>query len=166
MSMGSNPFQQLGAAHHSAVTQQAQGGGGGGYASNAGFLNGGGTFVAVGGGGGSRALTGAERALLDLVREIDGAHGDLAAHNACVMAINYLKRKVRTKVMKTYALELRMDFADKARHDDLVKAMRQSAKLLFTQASLLSDGRTPEVALRCEDFFEGTAELEVVTDDE
>lgn len=159
MSMGSNPFQQLGAAHHNAanpsvtITSNNTGGGGG-----VGFINGSGMF--------NRALTGAERSLLDLVREIDAAHGDLAAHNACVMAINYLKRKSKGRAMKTYALELRMDFADKARHDDLVKAMRQSAKLLFTQASLLSDGRTPEVALRCEDFFEGTAELEVVTDDE
>jgi hypothetical protein len=106
--------------------------------------------------------------LLDLFKTILTVDGQIAAHNAlqaCIKHVNN-RRHNWSNPMRTYQLGLRMDFADKARHDELIKLMRQSAKLLFTQASLLSDGRTPEVSLACEDFFEGTSELEVVTNED
>ena len=67
---------------------------------------------------------------------------------------------------KTYSLDLKIDFEDQTRHAMMEKLLRRLAKQVLTQATLLADGRQPQVALRSEDFFMGNDEIQVVREDE
>lgn len=167
--MGNSPYAQLGAVHQSQATPVNQ------LPSSIPNLNaniGAGQSVLSSGVGSTlrNQWRGPAETYINAIGEqldkIFKEHGQMAAHNAAVTALNQISRRLNSKAldMRTYSLDLRIDFNDKARHDDIKKAMRRAAKQLFTQASLLSDGRTPEVALRSEDFFEGTSDIEVVTE--
>jgi hypothetical protein len=59
------------------------------------------------------------------------------------------------EVRKTYMVSLKIDFDDEKRHGIMLKLARQAGRLLLTQASLIADNRPPQVAIECDDFFEG-----------
>lgn len=57
---------------------------------------------------------------------------------------------------KTYNIGIKADFDDPTRHKALLKALRKQARMLLTQANLLSDtGRPIQVSVETDDFFEG-----------
>lgn len=62
---------------------------------------------------------------------------------------------------RTYAIELKINFNDDARHDVAMKMMRKIARQVLTQSTLISDGREPMVALKTEDYFEGITDQDL-----
>lgn len=67
---------------------------------------------------------------------------------------------VHDAMRKTYNIGIKAAFDDPNRHKALLKACRKTARLLLTQANLLSDtGQPIQVSVETDDFFEGgTAE--------
>lgn len=65
--------------------------------------------------------------------------------------------------MRTYKIELRMDFVDESKHDQMIIIARQTAQELVTAAYLMMDKRKPLITLETGDMFEGNKEIEVVT---
>jgi hypothetical protein len=80
------------------------------------------------------------------------------------LLLKYLTSMRSTDAMsrRTYTIDLKIDFEDNTRHEIATKMMRKAARNILTQSNLIADGRPPQVALRSEDFFEGTDELGVV----
>lgn len=71
----------------------------------------------------------------------------------------------RSKMRRTYTLEVKIDFDDESRHDQMRKVLREAGRSAYALAMLLADNRQPQIALRSEDFFEGTQEI-LIKDDE
>lgn len=67
--------------------------------------------------------------------------------------------------LRTYTIELRVDFDSKDKEEIMLASARQSAKQLFTTASLIADNRKPDIALTCGDLFLGAQEIDLTTDD-
>jgi hypothetical protein len=59
------------------------------------------------------------------------------------------------QMRKTYTIDLKIDFDDDTRHKVMLHLSRKMARMLLTQAALIADNRQPQVALTCDDFFEG-----------
>lgn len=74
-------------------------------------------------------------------------------------------RDGRSKMRRTYTLEVKIDFDDESRHDQMRKVLREAGRSAYALALLLADNRQPMIALRSEDFFEGTQEI-LIKDDE
>lgn len=55
--------------------------------------------------------------------------------------------------MKTYKIELRVNFQDKTRYDAILEIVRESARELLTTAMLLKDKREPRIAVQAGDLF-------------
>lgn len=66
--------------------------------------------------------------------------------------------------MRTYKIELRVDFLDKDKFKHLEAAAKTAAKHLYTQALLLQDKRAPQIALEGSDFFSSTEEISLADD--
>lgn len=66
--------------------------------------------------------------------------------------------------LRTYTIELRVDFDSKDKEEIMLASARQSAKQLFTTASLIADNRKPDIALTCGDLFEGSKEISLIDD--
>lgn len=71
----------------------------------------------------------------------------------------------RSKMRRTYTLEVKIDFDDESRHDQMRKVLREAGRSAYALAMLLADNRQPQIALRSEDFFEGTQQI-LIKDDE
>ena len=59
----------------------------------------------------------------------------------------------------TWHVEVRTDFADKKKDKLFEKALRQMAHEALATASLLADGRKPDIALSTNDMFVGSKDL-------
>lgn len=75
-------------------------------------------------------------------------------------------RDGRNKMRRTYTLEVKIDFDDESRHDQMRKVLREAGRSAYALAMLLADNRQPQIALRSEDFFEGTQEILIKDDDD
>lgn len=64
-----------------------------------------------------------------------------------------------------YTVEIRADFSDETKHAVFKKAIQQSARFMFAQASLLNDGIKPECAIYAHDYFLGHADIAMLDDD-
>jgi hypothetical protein len=65
--------------------------------------------------------------------------------------------------MRTFTIELRVDYDTPEKNDIMRNAAREAARILFTQANLIAEKRRPHIALHSSDFFEG--EQEITLDD-
>ena len=70
------------------------------------------------------------------------------------MAVPGVRREGQD-MRKTYKIELKIDFEDEKRHKIATHLMRKAARGILTQATLIADGREPQVAFISDDFFEG-----------
>lgn len=61
--------------------------------------------------------------------------------------------------MRTYTIELRVDFSEKENYELLLTSVREAAKGMLTTAVLLSDKRKPQIALQTGDLFEGNEDI-------
>jgi hypothetical protein len=68
--------------------------------------------------------------------------------------------------LKTYIIELRIDFNDDARADLMLTGVRQQAKELLTTARLLADGRKPDISISNNDIYIGREEIDLFTKEE
>jgi hypothetical protein len=68
--------------------------------------------------------------------------------------------------MRTYTIELRIDFDDDVENkkDVMNKAVRMAAKHLLGSAIIISDKRKPEISAQYDDFWVGTSEIELEDD--
>jgi hypothetical protein len=68
--------------------------------------------------------------------------------------------------MRTYTIELRVDFDDDADTKKLTmdKAVRMAAKHLLANALVISDKRKPEITAQYDDFWIGTEEINLEED--
>lgn len=66
--------------------------------------------------------------------------------------------------LRTYTIELRIDFDSEDKAQIMLDSVRQSAKSMLATAMLLADNRKPDIALTCGDLFEGSKEISLVDD--
>lgn len=64
--------------------------------------------------------------------------------------------------MRTYVIELRADFVEEDKHDILLEAAREAARVMLATAMLLKDKRDPQVTLQTGDMFESNKDLEII----
>lgn len=69
--------------------------------------------------------------------------------------MNFIDPPKEDSVRKTYKIELKIDFEDASRHKIAMHLMRKAARGVLTQATLIADGRQPQIGFFCDDFFEG-----------
>lgn len=102
----------------------------------------------------------------DIRRGIDAATAKLPAKFSRRATRRLLRRKLQSwdKIMshKVYRVELKIDFADDDRHQQMLELAKSAARDLFTTASMLQDGtRKPLIALITDDMFLGTEEINI-----
>ncbi|WP_454627705.1 hypothetical protein [Bradyrhizobium cenepequi] len=68
--------------------------------------------------------------------------------------------------LRTWTIELRVDFDGKEKEEIMLKAMRSAAKGLITTATLIADTRKPDIALSSSDMFVGAEEISMFEDGE
>lgn len=66
--------------------------------------------------------------------------------------------------LRTYKIELRVDFDDETKNPIIEAAMRMAGKHVLTSAMLLADKRAPTIALWGGDMFEGEKEINLADD--
>ena len=68
--------------------------------------------------------------------------------------------------MRTYTVELRVDFDDDTdtKKATMDKAVRMAAKHLLANALIISDKRKPEITAQYDDFWVGTEEINLEDD--
>lgn len=64
--------------------------------------------------------------------------------------------------MRTFQIEIRVDFQDESKYDHITAAARDAARGLLATAMLLKDKREPQASLQTGDLFEGNKELELI----
>jgi len=73
-------------------------------------------------------------------------------------------RDMEEDMRKTYTISLKINFNDDSRHDDAMEMMREAAREVYAKATLIADGRQPQVAFQTEDYFEGVDDKALLTD--
>lgn len=63
--------------------------------------------------------------------------------------------------MKTYTIELRADYVDEEKHDVLLEAVREAARVMLSTAMMLKDKRDPQIMLQAGDMFEKNKDLTI-----
>lgn len=91
---------------------------------------------------------------------MDKVYGEVQTKKAlayvlATMPLNLNDRKEINNMMRKYKIELAINFDDDSRHKIALHMMRKTARTVLLQASLLSDGRDPQVIFESGDFFEG-----------
>lgn len=66
-------------------------------------------------------------------------------------------------MFRTYTVELRVDFDEDDKHDIMLDAVRDSARVILATAMMLKDKRDPTIALQAGDIFERNKDLELET---
>ncbi len=68
--------------------------------------------------------------------------------------------------MRTYTIELRVDYQDNEKYDIMLEAMRTMARDTMATALMLKDKRDPQVAFSSSDMFSKDESLELITPEE
>jgi hypothetical protein len=66
--------------------------------------------------------------------------------------------------MRTYMIELRVDFEDKEKEEIMLTACKAAAKHVFTTAVLIADKRKPQIALQSGDHFAPAEDIMLADD--
>ena len=68
--------------------------------------------------------------------------------------------------MKTFTIELRVDFEEKSEEKDaiMLEAAKAAAKHLYTTALLISGKRKPDIGMHTSDMFAGSEEISLAED--
>ena len=67
--------------------------------------------------------------------------------------------------MKTYKLELKVDFQDEDKYKIIEQQLERAAREILAVAVIIQEKRKPQIALHSEDFFKGNEELEIVSEE-
>lgn len=65
--------------------------------------------------------------------------------------------------MRTFTIELRVDFQDSEKYDAMLDLARQAARELMATALLLRDKRDPTIAFSTGDMFSKDENMEIIT---
>lgn len=65
--------------------------------------------------------------------------------------------------MRTYKIELRVDFDSEEKYEIVLQAAREMARNLLSTSMLLKDKRDPQISLESGDMFERNTDLEILT---
>lgn len=84
-------------------------------------------------------------------------------YSAMVIALSNWEKHM---AMKTYRIELKMDFNDSSNHEIMLGIAKQYARDLLASAMLLQDGRKPAVALMTDDSFVGPEQIDLMDQSE
>lgn len=63
--------------------------------------------------------------------------------------------------LRTYKIELKVDFNDAGRFEAMEIALRQAARTILTTAMMLQDSRDPQIAFSSANMFMGTEQLKI-----
>lgn len=74
----------------------------------------------------------------------------------------YINWEGTTVTLRTFTIELRVDYDDKSKDELIKKAAVEAAKHLFTTALLISDKRKPLIGVSGSDFFAGKEEIDLM----
>jgi hypothetical protein len=70
----------------------------------------------------------------------------------------------RDKMQRQYTIDLRVDFSDPNKNDDLRKAVARAARHVWTVAKLIADGQEPQIAAYSDDHFSGHEDISILDD--
>lgn len=65
---------------------------------------------------------------------------------------------------RQFTVEIRVDYHDDQKNEEMRKALLRAARNLYATASLLKDTVQPEVAIFSDDFYHGHQELKLMDD--
>lgn len=68
--------------------------------------------------------------------------------------------------LRTWTIELRVDFDGKDKEAIMLSCARSAAKNLLTTARLIADKRQPDIALMTSDMIEGADQISIFEDGE
>lgn len=68
--------------------------------------------------------------------------------------------------LKTWSIEVKVDFDTPEREGIMLKAVRAAAKQLLTTALLIADKRKPDIAVQSDDMFMGREQVELLEEDD
>lgn len=67
-------------------------------------------------------------------------------------------------MQRQFNIELRVDYEDAGKNDEMRKACAAAARHMFAMANLLADGVKPQVSIYSDDYFQGTQQIELMED--
>lgn len=67
--------------------------------------------------------------------------------------------------IRTYTIELRVDFEDEEKYDAMTEVAREAARSMVTMAMLLKDKREPQIMLSAGDMFMRDNDLKLTNED-
>lgn len=67
-------------------------------------------------------------------------------------------------MQRQFNIELRVDYEDSGKNDEMRKACAAAARHMFAMANLLADGVKPQVSIYSDDYFQGTQAIELMED--
>lgn len=68
--------------------------------------------------------------------------------------------------MKTYSIEIRVDFDDDEKYQIIENSARDLARQLYAMATLIKDRRNPQIAFQSGDMFVKNSELDIMQEQE
>lgn len=67
-------------------------------------------------------------------------------------------------MQRQFNIELRVDYEDSGKNDEMRKACAAAARHVYAMAQLLADGVKPQIAIYSDDYFQGNQEIGLLED--
>lgn len=67
-------------------------------------------------------------------------------------------------IQRQFNIELRVDYEDAGKNDEMKKACAHAARHMFATAQLLADGVKPQISIFSDDFFQGVETIALLED--
>lgn len=68
------------------------------------------------------------------------------------------------QMQRQFNIELRVDYEDGDKNEEMKKACAHAARHMFATAQLLADGVKPQIAIFSDDFYQGVEEIKLLDD--
>lgn len=68
------------------------------------------------------------------------------------------------QMQRQFNIELRVDYEDAGKNDEMKKACAHAARHMFATAQLLADGVKPQISIFSDDFFQGVETIALLED--
>lgn len=67
-------------------------------------------------------------------------------------------------MQRQFNIELRVDYEDSGKNEEMKKAVAHAARHMFATAQLLADSLKPQIAIFSDDFYQGVEEIKLLDD--
>jgi hypothetical protein len=76
-----------------------------------------------------------------------------------------IERERKNPMQRMFNIEVRVDYADSDKNEEMKRAVRRAARHILAQAQLLADAVQPQAVAYADDFFSGHQEIALLEDD-